>query len=69
MAAGLWAFWSVFVLVSVGGTVVVYPGVNKRVPSRVNTFLAAFMSAALLGAFLAVAAGALVNAVMLILAG
>lgn len=66
MHPGLWAFWSVFVLVSLGGTAVVYPGVSRRVSSRLHTFLAAFMSAALLGALLALAAGAVVNAVVVL---
>lgn len=67
MHPGLWAFWSVFLLVSLGGTLVVYPGVSRRVPSRLNRLLAAFMSASLLGAFLALAAGAAVNALVVLL--
>ncbi len=69
MQAGLWAFWAVFASISVIGTVAVYPGVRRHVPSRVNTVLAASMSASLFAAMLALAAGAMVNAVVLIFTG
>lgn len=69
MPAGRMAFWAVFVLVFVAGTVLVYPGVRRRVPSRMNTLLAASMSAALVGAGLGTAAGMLVNTLVIVFGG